>query len=436
MPCPTCQMSWVQRSISESDQTGSFMLSRPILALAAASFGIGTTEFVIMGLLPNVAHDLGVTIPQAGHLVSGYALGVVVGAPLVAMATSAMPRKAALLLLMGIFIIGNVACALAPDYWTLMAARVLTAFAHGSFFGIGAVVARDLVPHDQRTRAVSLMFAGLTLANVLGVPFGTALGQVAGWRAAFWAVVAIGLVAGAAIVRYVPSGLPGTRGGLTREFRALGQWSVLHPMLISVIASVSMFTLFTYVTPLMEQVTALTPTGVTGALLAIGVGLTVGNIIGGRFADRNQLATIIGGFIGIITVLIALSAFTAFKLPTIALLILWGGFAFALVSPLQIWVVDAATDAPNLASTLNQGAFNLGNAGGAWIGGTALTYGASYQQLPLLAAAISVCGLALTCMALRGRNPAHKPAAAPASAPERSQTAVDPAKRALEKLDA
>jgi len=357
-----------------------------------------------MGLLPDVARSFAVTIPQAGYLVSGYAMGVVVGAPIVAIATAGLPRKTALLALMAVFIIGNLGCALAPTYWTLMAARVVTAFAHGAFFGIGAVVARDLVPREQRTQAVSLMFSGLTLANVLGVPFGTALGQAAGWRAAFWAVVAIGLLAGLAIIRYVPSGLPGTRGGLAREFRALGRWPVLLPMLISMLASVSLFTLFTYITPLLEEVTGLSPHGVTGALLAIGVGLTVGNLIGGRLADRNMLMTLTGAFIGIIAVLIALSFVAHATIPTLALLIVWSGLGFALVSPLQIWVVDAATDAPNLASTLNQGAFNFGNATGAWLGGVALNAGAHYAQLPLLGAVVAAIGLALTVSAFASRR--------------------------------
>lgn len=357
-----------------------------------------------MGLLPDVARSLSVTIPEAGYLVSGYALGVVVGAPLVAMATAGMPRKAALLSLMALFIIGNVGCAIAPDYWLLMLARVVTSFAHGAFFGIGAIVASNLVPREQRTQAVSLMFAGLTLANVLGVPFGTALGQAAGWRAAFWAVVVIGVVAFLAILRYVPSGMSGTRGGLGREFRALGRWPVLLPMLISTTASVSMFTLFTYITPLLEGVTGLTPHGVTGALLAIGVGLTIGNLIGGRLADKNLLSTVIGAFICLAIVLAALSLVAHMVIPTIALLVLWGGIAFALVSPLQIWVVDAATDAPNLASTLNQGAFNLGNATGAWIGGVALNAGVHYGQLPLLAAGVAVAGLAMTLTRLINRR--------------------------------
>jgi DHA1 family inner membrane transport protein len=351
-----------------------------------------------------VSRSLAVTIPQAGYLVSGYAMGVVVGAPLVAMATAGMPRKTALLALMAIFTIGNLGCAIAPDYWLLMAARIVTAFAHGAFFGIGAIVASNLVPREQRTQAVSMMFAGLTLANVLGVPFGTALGQAAGWRAAFWAVVVIGIVAFIAIVRFVPSGMPGTRGGLAREFRALGRWAVLLPMLISITAAVSMFSLFTYITPLLEEVTGMTPHGVTGVLLMIGVGLTVGNLIGGRLADRNLLSTVIGAFICVAIVLGVLALVAHMAIPTLILLMLWGGIAFALVSPLQIWVVDAATDAPNLASTLNQGAFNLGNAIGAWLGGVALNAGVHYAQLPFISALVALVGLALTLSSLIDRR--------------------------------
>lgn len=371
------------------------MASLPILALAVASFGIGTTEFVIMGLLPEMARDFDVTIPQAGHLVSGYALGVVIGAPLVAMATAHLPRKAALLALMAVFTLGNLACALAPSYAWLMAARVATAFAHGAFFGIGAIVARNLVPREKRTQAVSLMFAGLTLANVLGVPLGTALGQAFGWRSTFWAVVGIGLVAWAAIALALPGGMPGTRGGLGREFRALGRWPVLRPMLVSTLSSVSFFTVFTYIAPFLLTVTHLTPGGVTGALFAAGVGLTIGNLAGGWLADRSLMRTVLGSFAALIAVLVVFPLVAPFTWPALAVLVLWSGLAFALVSPLQVWVLEAASDAPNLASTLNQGAFNLGNALGAWLGGTALTLGVGYAELPALAAVVSLLGLGL-----------------------------------------
>ena len=389
------------------------LLSLPIIALAVASFGIGTTEFVIMGLLPEVARSFGVTVPQAGYLVSGYAMGVVVGAPLVAMATARLPRKTALLGLMAIFLAGNVGCAVAPTYATLLLARVVTAFAHGAFFGIGAVVARDLVPRARRAQAVALMFTGLTLANVLGVPLGTALGQAAGWRMAFWAVTGIGVLAGAAILAWVPSGLPGSRTGLGSEFRALGRWPVLLPMLISTLASVSLFSVFTYITPFLETVTGLSPHGVTIALLVVGLGLTIGNIAGGRLGDRNLMATVTGSFAGLIAVLAVLAFVSRSEAATLAVLVVWGALAFALVSPLQIWVLEQATDAPNLASTLNQGAFNLGNATGAWLGGAALTAGIGYAQLPWIGAAVAVVALCLTLGALR--RPSHAVAVQPGS---------------------
>ncbi|KQO72143.1 arabinose transporter permease [Methylobacterium sp. Leaf87] len=377
------------------------MLSRPILALAAASFGIGTTEFVIMGLLPEVAESLRVSVPRAGLLVSGYALGVAVGAPLVAIATARLPRKTALLVLMGVFLLGNLGCALAPTYGFLMLARILTAFAHGAFFGIGAVVASGLVPRAQRAQAVALMFTGLTLANVLGVPFGTALGQVAGWRATFWAVLGLGLVAAAAIAAFVPNGLPGSRGGLAGEFRSLQRWAVLLPMLVSTLSSVSLFTVFTYIAPLLTEVSGLTPHAVTGALLLFGIGLTFGNLAGGRLADRRLMATVIGSFSALVAVLVLFAFTSRSAIPAVLTLPVWGALVFALVSPLQVWVVEAASDAPNLASTLNQGAFNLGNATGAALGGGVLTLGMGYGSLPWFGAGMAALALGLVLTARR-----------------------------------
>lgn len=372
------------------------MLSRPLLALAAASFAIGTTEFVIMGLLPEVAESFAVSVPQAGLLVSGYAMGVAVGAPIVAIATARLPRKTALLALMAVFLVGNLGCALAPSYALLMLARIVTAFAHGAFFGIGAVVATSLVPRHRRTQAVALMFTGLTLANVLGVPFGTALGQAMGWRSTFFAVFGIGLAAAAAIAVSVPSGIPGSLRGLAGEFRSLRRWDVLRPMLVSILASISLFTVFTYITPLLRSESGLTPEEVTWALLVFGIGLTLGNLAGGRLADTRLAATIVGGFAGLVAVLV-LFAFTSHSAwPAVLTLPLWGALVFALVSPLQIWVVEAASDAPNLASTLNQGAFNLGNAAGAALGGAALTFGFGYATLPWIGAVVAALALALT----------------------------------------
>src|SRR6266850_4667157 len=227
----------------------------PLLALALASFGIGTTEFVIMGLLPDVARDLAVTIPQAGLLVTGYALSVAFGSPFLAIATARMDRRKALLLLMGIFILGNLLCALSPSYTLLMAARVVTALCHGAFFGLGAVVAATLVPSRKKAQAIAMMFAGLTLANVLGVPFGTALGEALGWRDTFWAVVVIGFIAAFALYAWLPRNIPTPRLQLIQEARSLGNTQVILAMVISVLSSASLFSVFTYITPILENVT-------------------------------------------------------------------------------------------------------------------------------------------------------------------------------------
>jgi DHA1 family inner membrane transport protein len=387
------------------------MLSLPLLALTIASFGIGTTEFIIMGLLPDVSASLNVSVPQAGLLVSGYAFGVAFGSPFVAVATARWPRKTALVALMGVFILGNIGCALAPTYGLLMLARVVTSFAHGAFFGIGSVVARDLVPPHRRTQAVAMMFAGLTLSNVLGVPFGTALGQAFGWRVPFWVVTGIGLVAGGAIARYIPA-MPGSTTGLAAEFLTLRHPRVLLPMAISTLSSISLFSVVTYITPLLEQVSGLTPHEVTIALLLFGVGLTIGNLLGGRLADWRLQTTVIWTFVAVILVLGGFTVTSRWAIPAVATLTLWGALAFALVSPLQSWVVEAASDAPNLAATLNQGAFNFGNATGAWAGGAALSAGVGYGSLPWLGAGVAAVALAVTLVAARGAMRDQVPAEA------------------------
>ena len=377
-----------------------------LLALAMASFGIGTTEFVIMGLLPNVAGDLAVSIPKAGLLVSGYALGVTFGAPILAVATAQLDRRRALLLLMGIFIFGNIFCAVAPSYGLLMVSRIVTAFCHGAFFGLGSVVAAQVVPAEKRAQAIALMFTGLTLANVLGVPFGTALGQALGWRATFWAVVGIGVAAAIALYAWLPRALPPPGVSLMQEARSLGRAQVLLAMLISVVASASLFSVFTYIAPILETVTRESPHQVTWALVVFGAGLTLGNLVGGRLGDWRLMPSVIAVFILLIGVL---SAFTVtdrvawLALPT---LFVWGSLTFALVSPLQMRVMNEASGAPNLASTLNQGAFNLGNASGAFAGGIALTHGFAYGNIPWIGAALATAGLMFSVLSYaldRGR---------------------------------
>ncbi len=368
----------------------------PILALAIASFCIGTTEFVIMGLLPEVAADLGVSIPSAGLLVTGYALGVVFGAPVVAVATAHMRRKPVLVALAALFVVGNFLCAVAPTYWTLMAARVVTAFGHGAFFGIGSVVAAGLVPRNKQASAIALLFAGLTLANILGVPGGTALGEAFGWRATFLAVVVLGLVSVAAIAWLVPSDVaPPSSSGLRGELRVLGKLQVWLAMLISVMVSAGLFAMFTYIKPYLTDVSGLSTEAVTWVLLLFGAGMTIGNIIGGRLADWKLMPTVIGTLVALILVFGALAQFGSVATLAIGMVFVWGLVDFVIVPPLQIRVVETAADGPNLAATLNQGAFNMGNAIGAWIGGAALSFGVSYADLPLVGALVTGLGLAV-----------------------------------------
>ncbi len=370
----------------------------PLFALAVAAFAIGTTEFVIMGLLPEVAADLKVSIPSAGMLVSGYALGVAVGAPLLAAATAKMERKHALLLLLGLFILGNALCAMAPNYAMLMVARVVAAFCHGSFFGIGAVVASHLVPKEQRARAIALMFAGLTLANVLGVPFGTFLGQWAGWRSTFWAVTALGVLAAIAVVRYVPT-LPELKApDLRREMRVLREPQVLLALAMTVLGFGGVFTVFTYIAPILQQ-QAHVGVGATGAVLVLfGLGTTLGNMLGGRLADWRLMSSL-AWILAALTVLLVIFAWTMHNtLAAVITVFVWGVAAFATVPPLQMRVVQQAGDAPNLASTLNIAAFNLGNAGGALLGGLVIEARLGLPAVSIAGAAVAAAGLLLTLL--------------------------------------
>ena len=370
----------------------------PLLILALSAFGIGTTEFVIMGLLPEVAADLGVTIPAAGWLVTGYALGVAVGAPFMAMATAGLQRRVTLIMLMGIFILGNLLCALATDYTLLMLARVLTSLCHGAFFGIGAVVAASLVPSNRRASAVALMFTGLTLANVLGVPLGTALGQVAGWRAPFFAVTLIGVLALIGLIRVLPRAQDEQRESMRSEMAALANKGVWMALSMTVLFSAAMFTIFTYIAPFLLDLTGVSAQGVTLTLFLIGIGLTIGNIIGGRLADWRLTTTLAGAFIAMAVTSTLLSLVSRMLIPTEIILFLWAGAAFALVPALQVNVVRFGERAPNLVSILNIGAFNVGNALGAWTGGFVLTNGYQLDSVPLAAAGLAVLGLVMTLL--------------------------------------
>lgn len=376
-----------------------------LLVLALSAFAIGTTEFVIMGLLPDVAADLGVSIPGAGWLVTGYALGVAVGAPFMAMATARFPRKAALLALMGIFILGNLLCAVAANYELLMLARVVTALCHGAFFGIGSVVAASLVPENRKASAVALMFTGLTLANVLGVPLGTALGQAAGWRSTFWAVTLIGVAALIGLWRVLPNRHDEEKADMRSELAALNGAGLWLALSTTVLFSAAVFCIFTYVAPLLGEVTGVSPRGVTLSLLLIGLGLTLGNVIGGRLADWKLAQTLMGVFVALAVASTALSWTSVALIPTEITLLLWATAAFAAVPALQVNVVAFGAGAPNLVSTLNIGAFNVGNALGAWVGGLVIDQGLGLTRVPLAAAVLAILALVATVLTFSQRKP-------------------------------
>lgn len=373
-----------------------------LYALTAGAFGIGVTEFVIMGLLIEVGADLGVSTSAAGLLISGYALGVVAGAPLLTTLTAHWPRKTTLLVLMGIFTIGNLACALAPSYGLLMGARVLTAFAHGTFFGVGSVVATKLVAPDRRASAIAIMFTGLTVATVLGVPFGTWLGQHLGWRATFWAVTLVGVVALAIIALAVPRDREAPEASDWRaDFRAMGRLPVLLGLLTTVLGFAGVFTVFTYVAPILTGITGFGIDAVSPILLVFGGGLVIGNLVGGRAADRRLVPALLGSFVALAIVLLLMAATLESRIAAVLFVGLLGAAGFATVPPLQLWVLEKADGAgQSLASSFNIAAFNLGNALGAWVGGVTLDAG-GLGAVTWVAALFPIAALAVALLALR-----------------------------------
>ncbi|WPZ15624.1 MFS transporter [Nitratireductor rhodophyticola] len=360
-----------------------------LYALTAGAFGIGVTEFVIMGLLLEVSADLDVTISAAGLLISGYALGVVAGAPILGALTGRWSRKTLLIALMVIFTLGNLACALAPNYWALMAARVLTAFAHASFFGVGSVVATGLVSPDRRASAIAIMFTGLTVANILGVPFGTWLGQAFGWRSTFWAVTLVGLAALAIIAAFVPrDDASAGEDDSGNTLAVLARPQVLLGLLTTVLSWVGVFAAFTYIAPILTRITGFSESAVSPILLVFGGGLIAGNLIGGKFADRWLGPAVLGSLALLSAVLFVMSFAVHEKVTAVIAIGVFGAAAFATVPPLQMWVLEKAEGAgQGLASSFNIAAFNLGNAIGAWLGGAVIDRG------PGLGAVIWIAGL-------------------------------------------
>ncbi|WP_186056754.1 MFS transporter [Burkholderia gladioli] len=375
----------------------------PLLALAVGAFGIGTTEFSPMGLLPVIAEGVHVTIPSAGMLISAYAIGVMVGAPVMTLLLARASRRTALMLLMGIFTIGNLLSAVAPDYTTLLLGRLVTSLNHGAFFGIGSVVAASVVPRERQASAVATMFMGLTIANVGGVPAATWLGQMIGWRMSFVATAGLGLLAIAGLFAALPRGESGRMPELRAELAVLTRPVVLGALATTVLGAGAMFTLYTYVAPTLAQLTHATPGFVTAMLVLIGVGFSIGNVAGGRLADRSLDGSLIAFLLLLIVVMLAFPMLAATHVGAALALLVWGIATFAVVPPLQMRVMRAASEAPGLASSVNVGAFNLGNALGAAAGGAAISSGLGYSAVPMVGAGIAVLGLLLVLSQLRRR---------------------------------
>ncbi|MFC7841581.1 MFS transporter [Streptomyces sp. NPDC057382] len=371
-----------------------------LLALAVGAFGIGTTEFVMMGLLPDVADDLDISIPIAGHLVSAYALGVVIGAPLLAAVTAKMSRRTVLIGLMGLFVVGNALSALAPGNGWLLAARFLSGLPHGAFFGVGAVVATNMVAPERKARSVSLMFLGLTVANVAGVPVATLMGQHLGWRATFLGVSAIGLAAIAALASLIPHDREhATATGLRGELAALRSVPVWLSLGTTVAGFGALFAAYSYITPMLTDAAGYGAASVTLLLALFGVGATAGNLLGGRLADHSLRGTLFGGLTSLVAVLALFPLLMRTEVTAAVAVTLLGTAAFVTGSPLQLMVMEKAASAPSLASSANQAAFNLANAGGAWIGGLALAAGFGVTAPALAGAALAVLGLGVAALA-------------------------------------
>lgn len=385
-----------------------------LIALALGGFGIGLTEFVIAGLLPEVAADFHVDAAAAGWLISGYALAVAVGAIGLTAAATRLPRKTVLLGLMVLFILGNAISALATDYPTMLTGRLVAALCHGAFFGIGSVVAASLVDPSRRARAIAIMFTGLTAANVLGVPFGTLLGQQFGWRSTFWAITVVGVVALAGVAVLVPRGpaAPGqasgaasrAASGLRHELRAFRSGQLWLSLAATVLGFGGMFGAFTYIAYTLTGLSGFPPAAVPWLLILFGLGLFAGNAVGGRFADRSIDGTLLVVLAVLAVILAAFALLAALPVAAIVALVLMGAFGFATVPGLQLRVLRSADAAPTLASGANIAAFNVGNALGAWLGGLTIAAGLGYASPLWVGAAMTVAALAVVAVAAAARG--------------------------------
>jgi DHA1 family inner membrane transport protein len=379
-----------------------------IFALAIGGFAIGTGEFVSMGLLPDIADGVRISIPQAGHVISAYALGVMVGAPVIAAFGARLPRKLLLWLLMAAFVIGNLASALAPNYPSLMAARFFAGLPHGAFFGIGSLVGASLVAPNRRAWAVSMMLAGLTVANVVGVPLTTLVGQQWGWRWPYGLVGVLGMLTLAAVLLWIPQ-RPAEPGMTVRtELSALRQRQVWLALLTGTVGFGGMFATYSYITPTMTTLAHFSETAVTGLLAVYGIGMTVGVMLGGRLADRSLMPSLYGALLGTAVVLFGFGYAVHTKPGAVLAVFIFGITGSVLVPILQTRLMDVAREGQSLAAALNHSTLNLANALGAWIGGLVLARGLGYEWPSRVGALLALAGLAIAVFSGRLDTPAGK----------------------------
>lgn len=369
----------------------------PLFALFFAAFAFGTTEFVIAGVLPQVAQGLDVSVPTAGYLVSGYAGGIAIGGPLLALATNGISRKALLLGLAIAFTIGQAACALAPDFSSMLLLRIAVAVAHGAYFGVAMVVAVGLVPEDKRGMAVAVILSGLTVSNVIGVPAGTAIGSLWGWRATFWVMCALGVVATLAMLALLPrtTGASNRPAGFAREVRVLARQQVWTSLILMLMLMIGQFTLFTYITPTLLEVTGLDESLVPWVLLLNGVGATIGVFLGGKLSDWKLMPSLITMLFLQTMMLAVIYAVSPYPVPMIVAIVVWGGLNFAIGTPIQTRILTWTADASNLASSLIPSGFNVGIALAASLGAAMLNAGYGYRSLPVVGAIAMLVAVAV-----------------------------------------
>ncbi|WP_407287204.1 MFS transporter [Streptomyces sp. BP-8] len=370
-----------------------------LLALAIGAFGIGTTEFAVMGLLPDMAAGFGVSIPLAGYATTLYALGVVIGAPLMTALGTRFTRKQMLMLLMGLFIVGNLLTGIAPSFGIMLAGRIVSAFTHGAFFGIGALVAADLVAPQKRASAISLMFSGLTIANVVGVPAGTMLSQQFGWRTTFYAITALGVIGLLGIVKLVPAQRARAASPIGSELAVFRNPQVGLAMLMTILGFGGVFAAVTYLASMMTEVTGFAPSSVIWLTAIFGLGMVGGNLVSGRFTDRAMMPMLYVSLTGLALSLAAFNFTAHNKIAATVTIALIGVFGFATVPPLQKRVMDQAAAAPTLASAGNIAAFNFGNALAAWLGGVVISAGLGYTAPNWVGALMTVAALAVAIFA-------------------------------------